>query len=239
VPRQDLDTRLSQISTVWTVLRQAHGGSDDVAGAARRLLLERYGPAVRRYLGAVLGDPHAADELTQEFAVALLRGDFRKADPERGQFRHYVKGVLFNLVGNYRRGRAKQPRPLPADEVAAAEAPAGTGAFDESWRGELLARTWAALAEAQPTYHAVLRFRAEHPKMGSEEMAERLSERLDRPLTPDGVRQTLHRARERFADLLLDEVARSLREPTRQRVEEELAELRLLEYCRPALGRRR
>jgi RNA polymerase sigma-70 factor (ECF subfamily) len=221
------------------VLRQAHGGPEDAAAAARRLLLERYGPAVRRYLGAVLGDPHAADELTQEFAVCLLRGDFRKADPGRGRFRHYVKGVLFHLVGQYRRGRAKQPRPLPADEVAAGDESAGDDAFDESWRGELLARAWAALADAQPAYHVVLRFRAEHPKMGSEEMAGQLTERLGRPLTPDGVRQTLHRAREKFADLLLDEVARSLREPTRDRVEEELAELRLMEYCRPALGRRR
>ena len=39
------------------------------------------------------------------------------------------------------------------------------------------------------------------------------------------------------ADLLLDEVAQSLEAPTAERLQEELAELTLLEYCRSALDR--
>ena len=39
-------------------------------------------------------------------------------------------------------------------------------------------------------------------------------------------------ARDRFADLLRDEVAHSLDAPTAEDVEAELAELRLLEYVR-------
>ena len=49
----------------------------------------------------------------------------------------------------------------------------------------------------------------------------------------------LHRAREKFADLLLDEVLNSLAEGSLPEVEEELIELDLLEYCRPALEKRR
>ena len=90
----------------------------------------------------------------------------------------------------------------------------------------------------QPFY-AVLRFRAEHPDMPSPEMADRLSLQLGRPLTSAGVRQLLHRARERFADTLLDDVAQSLDQPTEEHLEEELIELGLLNYCRPALQRRR
>jgi hypothetical protein len=90
----------------------------------------------------------------------------------------------------------------------------------------------------QPSFHTVLRFRAEHPEMRSEEMAAQLSGRLNKPLTAEGVRQTLRRARDKFADLLLDEIAASLEAPTLEQVEEELAELNLLEYCRPALERR-
>jgi RNA polymerase sigma-70 factor (ECF subfamily) len=48
----------------------------------------------------------------------------------------------------------------------------------------------------------------------------------------------LHRARDRFAELLFDEVSQTLDNPSRNDLEEELAELRLLEYCRPALQRR-
>jgi hypothetical protein len=44
-------------------------------------------------------------------------------------------------------------------------------------------------------------------------------------------------ARRRFAELLLEEVARSLDPPTLERVTDELAELDLLDYCRPLLKR--
>jgi RNA polymerase sigma-70 factor (ECF subfamily) len=62
---------------------------------------------------------------------------------------------------------------------------------------------------------------------------------LGKPLTAAGVRQTLHRAREHFADLLLDELVQALAEPTEADLEDELTELGLLEHCRPALERRR
>jgi hypothetical protein len=99
------------------------------------------------------------------------------------------------------------------------------------------ARAWEGLAEierqtGQP-YHTALRFRAEQPDLRSAQMAERLSVCLGKPLTAVGARQTLHRARDQFADLLLDEVARSL--PSRPAsARRGTAELNLLEYCRPA-----
>jgi RNA polymerase sigma-70 factor (ECF subfamily) len=74
--------------------------------------------------------------------------------------------------------------------------------------------------------------------MHSPQMAKALTARLGRPFTAAGVRQTLHRAREKFADLLIDEVTHALASPTSEDVEHELVELGLFEYCRPALGRR-
>jgi RNA polymerase sigma-70 factor (ECF subfamily) len=68
-------------------------------------------------------------------------------------------------------------------------------------------------------------------------MAERLTAQLGRPLTSAGVRQLLHRARERFADALLEEVAQSLARSTDEHIEQELTELGMLDYCRPALDR--
>jgi RNA polymerase sigma-70 factor (ECF subfamily) len=70
-------------------------------------------------------------------------------------------------------------------------------------------------------------------------MARQLGEQLGRPLTDAGVRQVLHRARDRFADLLLDEVARSLQTAEADRLEQELIDLDLLPYCKPALERYR
>ncbi len=114
---ESTNERLSRISTVWTVVRQAHAapaGED-----ALRFLVERYGKAVHRYLLAAVRDPHAADDLAQKFALSLLRGELRSAAPERGRFRNYVKVVLFNLVSKYRK---KQTAPLPRCPGTAAPA---------------------------------------------------------------------------------------------------------------------
>jgi RNA polymerase sigma-70 factor (ECF subfamily) len=242
VNREQLNQRLSQISTIWSVLHQAHQGSASAATAAQELLIQRYGGAVYRYLRGAVRDPDLADELTQEFALSLVRGEFRHVQPERGRFRNYVKTVLFHLVSKHHRRQKKQPRPLarnsPEWADLAAPAPEEGAAFDADWRAELLSRAWNALAQAQPVYYAVLRCRAEHPKMPSAQMAQELTRRLGKPLTPDGVRQTLHRARDRFAQLLLEAVAGSLETPTPEQVAEELGDLNLLEYCRPALERR-
>jgi len=241
---EDPNQRISRISTLWSLVFQAHDGPAEAMTSARQQLVKRYGGAIRRYLGKVLQDPDAADEVFQDFAVRLLEGDLRGADPRRGRFRDFVKGTLIHLIADYRKQQQKWPGPLPDDGSALAADPEDMQAdrrFEESWRDELLARAWAALAEistatAQP-YYAVLRFRADHPDLRSPQMAEQIAARLGRAFTAAGVRQILHRAREKFAGLLLDEVTQSLDRPTAEQLEQEMVELGLLDYCRPALQR--
>jgi len=243
--RPDPHQHLSQISTLWSVVCAAHAGPDEVMMSARQRLLEQYGGAVHRYLLGALRNQDAAEELAQEFALRFLRGDFHRADPERGKFRSFVKTALFRLVVHYCRHQQKQPAPLhsnvPEPVAPDAEPCTSDEEFAQSWREELLAHAWEALEKAQQTtgqpFYAVLRFRADHPKTSSSEMAELLSAQLGKILSAAGVRQLLHRAREKFADSLLQQVAQSLDKPTAERIEEELCELTLLEYCRPALQR--
>ena len=240
----NLEQRLSRINTLWSVVCRAHDGSVEEVNSAREQLIDRSQGAVRRYLRKLLSDPDAAEEVFQEFALQLVHGKLHGANPERGRFRDFVKGTLFHLIADYRKQRQRWPGPLPNDGAtlpANVDQEAADREFLDSWRDELLARAWAALAAAdaetgQP-FFAVLRFRADHPEMQSPEMAGELAARLGRPLTPPGVRQTLHRAREKFADLLLCEVAHTRPTPARDKLEEELADLSLLDYCRPALER--
>jgi len=236
--------RLSRISTLWSLVRRAHHGAAGAANSARRQLLERYGCAVQRYLRKVLRDPEAANEVFQEFALELLHGDFRGANPERGRFRNFVKGTLFHLIADYRKLKQRWPRQLPADvaeRLVDSDDAESDRQFQESWRDELLARAWAALSASQARtgqpWYAVLRYRADHPAMRSPHLAEQLALHLGRSFTAAGVRQILHRAREKFADLLLEEVSRALENPTTEQLEQELAELSLLDYCRPVLER--
>jgi RNA polymerase sigma factor (sigma-70 family) len=243
--QRSVDLRLSRISTVWTMLRDAHQ-PDAAAGAAPWSLIQRYQRAVYRYVLGAVRDEDAADELFQEFALRVVRGAFRNADPKRGRFRDYLKTVLIHLVTDYRNRERNQLRPL---DFSAAERPADDVClmdeqFIASWREELLARAWAALQDEQrrrgQPYYSVLRYRAEHPDASSAEMAAQLSKDLcsECALTETAVRKLLQRARARFADALLDEVAGSLDNPTHDQIEQELIELDLLPHCRSALTRR-
>jgi hypothetical protein len=221
---------------MWTVLAQAHAGSEDDAAAARRLLVERYGPAVEAYLRTVVGEPDAAD-LAQQFALELVRGGFRQADRARGRFRNYVKAALFHLVSKYRKAERRRPRPLTTADIPAPTAADEETAFDRTWRATLLDRAWATLEQAHPVGFLALRLRTDG--LGSTDLAAELTERVGKPFTAAGARQQLHRARERFASFLLDAVVHSLADPSPANVEEELRDLDLLVYCGDALQRYR
>jgi hypothetical protein len=73
--------------------------------------------------------------------------------------------------------------------------------------------------------------------MHSPEMAERISTVLGKPVSAGGLRMALQRSRDRFVEFLLGEVAGSLPSPGADQVEQELIDLNLLEYCRPAMKR--
>lgn len=243
--QDEFDSRLSRLSTQWTLVFQAHGDRPDQAAAAQEALLHRYAGAIHRYLLGALRDPDAASELSQEFALRFLRGDFHRADPSRGRFRDFLKRSLRNLMLNHLRRGRRAPLPLDdAPEPASSEADPIADfdrQFAASWRKEVVTRAWSALADqevrtGQP-YFTILRCRVEHAELRSPELAEVLSRRLGRPLSAVAVRRALQRARDRFVRLLLDEVAASLPDPSPDELERELIELDLFEQCRPALRR--
>jgi RNA polymerase sigma-70 factor (ECF subfamily) len=237
------EQHLSQIATQWTMLFDAHRGPEDAALQARKALMLRYCGAVYRYLTRVVRDPGVAEDLTQEFALRFLQGKFAQADPNAGKFRSYVKTSLFRLVQDHYRARGAAARQVPFDDEAQIAAPdevaAQDQAFRESWRQELLARAWRALEGVQlqsgQPFYDVMKLRVDHPDDSSAQLAERLGQLQGKTYTPAALRQCLHRARERFAELLFDDVRASLEGESLERIEEELADLHLLKYCQELL----
>lgn len=234
-------SRIEAISTRWTLLQQAHGGSTATASEARNTLVLRYTPAVRRYVGALVRNDDEADDLAQDVVLRLLGGDFAGADPGRGRFRDLLKVAVRNMVRNHW-SKQKRRRPVDLDvaNLGVAAEQADEQSWLSSWRRSVLDLAWNALQQAQrqragSVAYTLLRMRADHPDDTSEELAARLAEKTGKPMRADAVRQKLHRAREQFADVLIAEVAHGLEEPTPERIEEELVELGLLELVRDFL----
>jgi RNA polymerase sigma-70 factor (ECF subfamily) len=243
--QKKLEQHISQISTSWTTFAAAHGESADAAAQAQRRLLERYTPAVYRFLLKLVRDPNVADDLFQEFALRFVRGAFKGVDPQRHRFRDYLKTSLRNLVIDHQRRQRFQAQPLGDIEPAAQDAP-GQEADEEFmaiWRHELLNRGLKALAayeqETGQLLYTVLQFRMDHREMHSPKMAETLAAKVGKPVTPGWVRKRLYLAREKFGELLLEEIWQSLQEPTKEELEQELVDLNLLAYCWDALERYR
>jgi RNA polymerase sigma-70 factor (ECF subfamily) len=242
------DSRLSQLTTRWSVIFEACRGPDRADQAAQAEVLERYCGAIYRYALRVLGDPDRADEACQEFAFRFVRGDFRQANPAKGRFRDYVKTAVIHLLGEFHLERKVQARTTPLEsQVAVAPLTPPPIDADEAeflalWRKELLNRAWREMELRQsatgPPYYAALRLKAESPKLSAADLVERLRAAGQGDYTAAGVRQVLHRSREIFAEKLLAEVSRSMLTHDPDSLADELAELDLLIYCREALQRR-
>ncbi len=251
------EANLGELATLWTQVFKAQESKGDTAQTARHDLLVRYHQAVFQYLKNELRDPHVAGKLFSNFALRILEVDkfLKRADPERGRFRDYLKAVLRRMIADHYREQQrehKKQQPLvpgsdqePADSFSAPEDE--DQRFLGMWRQEIINQAWKALEvvekkTGQP-YASFLRYHVDHPGCRSAQIAEHFSSRGGKKLSAAAVRQNIHRAREQFGDLLVQEVARSLRSAgaekiSRERVEHELIELSLLfSYCKTALER--
>jgi len=244
----DHELHISRIPTAWTMVRDAHRDHTAVQ-VAQQQLLDRYGGAVRRYALSALRSEDAADDVLQEFSLKFLRGDFANANPERGRFRAFVKTIVYRLIVDYQRRSKKRALQWPMHaniaepEIDDTEVSGDDALFQTSWRDELLARCWQKLADDErqsgKPYYTVLRYRVDHPDLRSPELAAGLSKQLGKEINSGAVRVLLHRSRELLGEMLLDDVTESLTSGSLDDAEQELIDLELHEYCRPALEKRR
>ena len=231
------DNRLSNISTNWDELLAAHDevSLDQKAAELRGALLRRYSSCAYQYILGATKSHHAAEDLSQEFALRFVRGDFRNANPKQGRFRDYLKMSLRNLVTDFFRSKpsdveiGKLGTQLPAVTLESLES-----TFAQQWRERMLSIVWNSLKEfeagKQTQYYSVLFLRTEHADSSSEQLAKLFSEQTGKTVTADWVRQTLRRARRKFSDLLVEEVGKTLHSNSRQEIRDELAELGLKKY---------
>lgn len=239
----------SWVTTAWTNI--IHGrGKGNAAGEARGEMLVRYHETVYHYFLKKIGNQHAAEELYSNFALRLMETDdlIKRADPERGRFRNYLKTALHHMVMDYYRKRSrKKEQPLAIDvavhDAVAQESGDADADFSPIWQQEMLNQAWKALENIEKKtgqmHYTVLRFQSDHADLKAPQIAEQLGAKLGKTFTPESIRQTIHRGREKFAKLLLEEVEHSLDKPSLDELEQELIDLQLLPYCKRALEQRR
>jgi hypothetical protein len=219
---------LTLISTHWPLI------TDPVKFALR------YAPAIRGYLQALLPQAADVDEVLQEILLIALERGFTADRVHRGRFRDYLIATVRYRARRYL--RRKKLRPLSPEQADGLQAPEETTTADAEWlagwRQCLLDRAWEAVELKQRQspgnwYYTVLKLTTDHPNADSTMLAARVP--ADPPLSAVAFRKQLSRARRAFARALVDEIERTLEEPTREAIMEELAEVGLLEYVRPHL----
>ena len=238
---QPKEKRLSSMVTDWDGVLGARGSADSEEVARNRSkILDRYSPCVYRYILAVTkNDRHAAEDLSQEFALRFVRGDYQKVDPAKGRFRDYLKASLRNLVFDHFRKNRKEELLASGDDRLPNEDKAGQlevleKQFNEHWRQQLLTQAWERLKKFEDEndnwFHTVLIVRSKNPEATSEELAVLMTKETGEDVTAEWVRQKLHRGRKKFSELVTNEIRSSLSMHDKSTIEVELAELGLQKY---------
>lgn len=221
---------LDQITTRWPLI------TDPVR------FVMRYAPAIRRYLSAIVRDPHDLDDVAQEFLLNVVRRGLVSEGEVRGRFRDYLKASIRNAALSHLR---KRRAPLASDADLASLAAPDTGAAErewvDEWRTTLLGQAMEKLEEHERRapdgrLHTVLCLARDHPDADSPTLAALAAERTGKPMTPEAFRKQLSRARGLLANLLVDEVRKTLEDPSQDLIDDELAALGLQGMVGPYLS---
>jgi RNA polymerase sigma factor (sigma-70 family) len=241
LPEDQFVSRFDAQPTRWSMVQRAHQQVNGDAFAARQYLVMRYSPAIRAYVRAITRDENQADDIAQDVIVRLLSGDFEGADPQKGRFRDLLKTAVRNMIRNmWAKQKVRKSVELDVTQLEQQLTEEQDQVWDNGWQQHVLSLAWRRLEEYETRHEGsiafkVLKLRTEHPDDSSEQLAERLGTMLGKPVRADQTRQQLRRARVRFAEFLIAEVADMLPSPSPQRIQDELITLGLFEQIRDVL----
>lgn len=194
--------------------------------AALSWLCERYWDPLRAHLRRRGVGDHAAEDLTQDFFAAMLGGELiQRANPARGRFRTFLLACLeHHLAHSRERDQAlKRGGGATIEVLTDPLAPAGdpTAGFDRAWAETLLQRVRDRLRSEGDA--RTLRLEAFLTTNGDSAAYGAAGAELG--LSEGAVRVTVHRLRTRFRDVLREEVAETLADPTPAAIDAEIGDL--------------
>ena len=227
-------------TTRWTVVRQAVCGTDPAARQALAALCEAYWYPVYAYIRRSGKERHDAEDLTQGFFARLLEKEIlAAADPGKGKLRTFLLTCVRNFVTDEHARTMTQKRgegnvlSLDADwaETSYAAEPVDDltpdRLFQRRWALTVLEFSFQLLREEFAASGKAALFDALRPFLGfgpdPEKRYEEVSATHHLPIGT--LKNQVFRLRQRWRELLFEQVALTLDEPTPDDIKGELSEL--------------
>jgi len=214
-------------TTNWSVVLEAQGRSPAARDALEKLCRTYWRP-VYSFIRRQRAGPEEAEDLTQGFFALLLeRKDLNAVRKEKGRLRSYLLTSLKHFLTNERHRamaikRGEGQRLIPLEDLRERER-AGFEPTDTSTADQIYERRWALTVLDQ----GLARLGDEYRTAGNMRLFDRLQKSLmdepDRPsqadtahefgMTENAVKQAFHRLRQRYRQLLREEIAHTVMVP--------------------------
>jgi RNA polymerase sigma-70 factor (ECF subfamily) len=214
-------------TTNWSVVLEAQGRSPAAQDALEKLCRSYWRP-VYSFIRRQRAGPEEAEDLTQGFFALLLeRKDLNAVRKDKGRLRSYLLTSVKHFLTNERHRamaikRGEGQRLIPLDQLRERER-AGFEPTDTSTADQIYERRWALALLDQ----VLTRLGDEYRTAGNAILFERLKTLLtderDRPsqaqiadelgMTENAVKQAFYRLRERYRQLLREEIAHTVMAP--------------------------
>ncbi|MFQ6035605.1 MAG: RNA polymerase sigma factor [Sedimentisphaerales bacterium] len=225
-------------ATHWSVVLAAGQPTSARYQEALQTLCRTYWFPLYAYLRRQGYDTHQAEEHTQAFFARLLEKDgLRLADPKQGKFRSFLLMALKRFLANVsdraraqKRGGGRKILSLDAEDAEGKYALEPVDQlsperlFERSWALTVLERTMARLqAESASTNkqklfeHLKVYLTAEKSSIPYRDAAAKLD------MTEGAVKVAVHRLRQRYRELLRDEIAQTV--TSQEQIDEEIRDL--------------
>jgi len=231
-------------TTRWSLVQRANGDIDDEALQALAALCDSYWYPVYAYIRRSGHGAHDAEDLTQGFFARLLeKGTLAHADPAKGRLRTFLLTFLLTCVRNYLHNeheRAYAQRRgahlLTSFDAGWAEERFASEPADDLTPDRLYQRRWAltllefTLQVLEQEYSADGKrelFAALRPCLGfTKEKTPNYADLATRlGCTESTVKSHVFRLRQRWREILFQQVSVTLDDPTSDEIKGELGEL--------------
>ncbi len=213
-------------TTHWSIVCAAGSATEAERHAALEWLCRRYWVPVVGFIQRQGFDPATAEDHAQTFlARAVHRDFFARAEPARGRLRSFLLTSLRNFLVDERRRQSGIPPLLPMNDATAEIALPDDPVFERQWAEALLARVLSELEQEYVRRQRIALFRRIEPRLlAAEAPASHASLAAELGMTEQAVKAEVYRLRQRFRQLVREEVARTV--ATAPEIEEELRALR-------------